>query len=231
MLTRVHALSLSAAASALLIAGCGSSSSGNGVASKSAQEIAKTAINAAGAAQSVHTSGTVENGGHALRLDAKVNVEKSLEGEFTQDGYSFKIIVVDGNAYLNGKGAFEHFGNPAFTKLLNGRWLQIPASDPEFHAFSQFTHLHELFKLPSEHPSLTKLGESTINGQKVIGVRDNSKGGVLYVATTGTAYPVAITKAVGSNQILTFGDWNATFRITAPKNSINLSELTSGSGK
>ena len=73
------------------------------------------------------------------------------------------------------------------------------------------------------HGKLAKGDETTVNGVKVIAVRDTTKGGTLYVATTGTPYPVFIQRA-GDGKI-TFDRWNEAFALKAPAGAVDLSKI------
>jgi hypothetical protein len=51
----------------------------------------------------------------------------------------------------------------------------------------------------------------------------------MYVATTGKPYPLQVSKnSGGQSGTVTFSDYNKAFAITAPANSINIDQLTSG---
>jgi hypothetical protein len=72
-------------------------------------------------------------------------------------------------------------------------------------------------------------GETTYHGQKVVAIRDKTKGGTLYVAATGTPYPIAIVRSKTANSgAVTFDDWNMSADVTAPKNAVDLSKLSGG---
>ena len=79
--------------------------------------------------------------------------------------------------------------------------------------------------LTQAHGTLTKGSTSTLGGQPVIAL-NSSKGGTMYVATTGTPYPLQVSKnSGGQSGKVTFSDYNKAFTITAPANSINIDQL------
>jgi hypothetical protein len=55
-----------------------------------------------------------------------------------------------------------------------------------------------------------------------------SGAGTLYVATTGTPYPLEILKKGGSGGSILFDRWNQPVTLTAPANAININQLQSG---
>jgi hypothetical protein len=57
----------------------------------------------------------------------------------------------------------------------------------------------------------------------VVAVNDTSKGGTLYVATSGKAYPVEITGQGGVK--LDFDHFDQSVSLNAPANSIDISQL------
>lgn len=76
-----------------------------------------------------------------------------------------------------------------------------------------------------QHGTLTKGATTTIAGQKVLAVTDASKGGTLYVATTGPPYPVAVSKDGTSSGRVLFSNWNAPVSVLAPANAIDITQL------
>jgi hypothetical protein len=216
-----------------LLGGCGSSSS-NGVESKSPTEIVAASKAAADAATSVHVSGSVIGTG-ALSSGSPITLDLQLassgaHGQLSLGGLGFEIIVTGGTVYIKGSSAFySHIAGPAAAQLLQGKWLKTPAATPEFASISSLTDLHKLIDSSlANHGTLTKTGTTTVNGQKVVGVSDQSQGGTLYVATSGQPYPVQISKGGSGGGAVSFDRWNEHVSITPPTNAIDLSQLRSG---
>lgn len=210
------------------IGACGSSSpSGNGVASKSASDILKSSTNAIQSAKSVHVSGSLSDGGQAIKLDLNILSGQGAKGSMTQNGLSFRLIAVGKFVYINGSPNFwKHFGGSAAASLFQGKWLKAPTNSSDFKSLSSLTNLHSLAQaLLTGHGSLTKGSTSTINGQKVIAITDSSKSSKLYVATTGKPYPVQIAKAGASAQHVDFDHYNAAVGLSPPPKSIDISQL------
>ncbi len=222
---------LAALLTVVLLAGCGgSSSSGNGVASKTPNQILEATKAAAAKAQSVHIAGSIVSEGKPISLDMELVAGKGGKGKISQEGFSIDLIQVNGAVYINGSAAFyRHVGGAAAAQLLQGKWLKAPANSGELASLSSLTNLGKLIETAlASHGTLTKGSETTINGQKAIGITDKSKGGTLYVATTGTAYPIEISKDGSSGGKVVFDKWNQSVTLTAPANAIDINQLQSG---
>jgi hypothetical protein len=230
MRSRITSLGASALAVALL-GGCGSSSSsGNGVASKSPTEIVAAAKTAAAGAATAHVSGSIVDEGKPISLDMELVAGKGGKGKISLEGLSIDLIQVDNAVYINGSTAFyRHVAGPAAAQLLQGKWLKAPASSGNFSSLASLTSLGKLIGTTlASHGTLSSAGTKTIAGQKAVGVSDVSKGGTLYVAATGDPYPLEIVKTGASGGKIVFDRWNKAVTLTAPANAININQLQSG---
>jgi hypothetical protein len=126
-------------------------------------------------------------------------------------------------AQQKGGGAAASFA----ATLFGDKWLKFPAKNHQFQALTSPTKANSIFKsLTSNHGKLENQGEKTYKGQSVVAITDTTKGGTLYVAATGTPYPVALTKAGGkTGGAIKFGDWNQPVTLTAPKGALDLSQF------
>lgn len=214
------------------LAGCGSSSNSNNIASKSATEILSESKAAAVSASSVHVSGSIESGAAPVTIDLNLAAGKGAQGEISENGASFKLILVGGTAYISGSSAFyRSLGGAAAAQLLDGKWLKASATTGEFASFDSLANMRQLIDTTlAAHGVLAKGATSTVNGQQAIAITDTNKSGTLYVATTGKPYPVAITKGGSENGKITFDKWNQPVTITAPSDSVDLSELKALAG-
>lgn len=225
---RLSTTLLTLAAVSAAVAGCGGSSSGNGVESKSAAEIVSAAKAAADKAQSVHVSGDVKTGGASLNLDLQLVEGEGAKGKISEGGLSFELIRIGDTAYISGSGSFyERFGGKEAAKLLKDKWLKAPATTGEFATLGSLTDLRQLIDSAlGEHGKLKKGSTTTIDGQKVIEVKDVTHGGSLYVATTGKPYPIEI-KGGGakSSGTVSFDKWDEEVKLKAPSESIDITKL------
>jgi hypothetical protein len=215
----------------LLLAGCGgsSSSSGNGVAAKSADEILQASKSAASSAVSVHIEGSIVSGGKPISLNMELVAGKGGKGTIAQEGFSIDLIQVGGNVYIDGSDAFyKHVAGATAAQLLDGKWLKAPADSGELASLSSLTNLGKLIDSAlANHGPLAKSPEKTISGQKSIGLNDTTKGGTLYVATTGSPYPIEILKTGSDGGKVTFDRWNKAVKLAAPADAIEISKLQS----
>jgi len=212
------------------LAGCGSSSSGNGLASKSPSQIVVAAKAAAAGAATAHVSGSIVDEGKPISLNMELEAGRGGKGTIALEGLSIRLIQIGGTVFINGSDAFyRHVAGAAAAQLLRGKWLKAPASAGNFSSLASLTNLDKLIGTTlASHGALTGAGTRTVNGQKAVGVTDKTKGGTLYVAATGAAYPLEIVKAGSSGGTIVFDRWNKPVTLTAPAGAININQLQSG---
>jgi hypothetical protein len=228
---RIVALLALGALLALLVAGCGgSSSSGNGVADKSPDQILEASKTAAKEADSVHIEGSILSKGKPIALNMQLLAGKGGKGTISQEGFTIALIQTNGAVYINGSAAFyRHVAGPAAAQLLQGKWLKAPAGSGELASLASLTDLSTLIDTAlANHGTLTKGHTTTIEGQPAIALLDAAKSGALYVATTGKPYPLQITKAGAEKGQVSFNRWNQPVTLTAPSGAIDISKLQNG---
>jgi hypothetical protein len=217
-----------AVAVAIVVSACGSSSSSstNGIASKSANEIVSSTNQAIKTAKSVHVSGSLVSSGEPITLDLNIVSGKGGSGQMSENGLTFQLVNLNKTVYVKGTPAFwRHFGGSAAAQLFQGKWLKAPATG-NFASFAQLTNLPTLFsRILSSHGTLAKGSPTTVNGQKVIAVKDTTEGGTLYVSTTGQPYPVQISKTGSDGGRLVFDHYNRPVTLTAPSNAIDITQF------
>ena len=209
-------------------AGCGGGSKSNGEAAKTADQVVTDAKTAATSAKAVHVSGSITDAGQPLTLDITIVKDAGGQGTMSESGLKFEIIRVGSKAYIKGSDAFlRKFAGAAGAQLLKGKWLQGSATTGDLAALAPLTDIGKLFNgALGSHGKLENNGETTFKGQKVVAIEDTTQGGTLYVASTGTPYPVAIVGGKDQGTI-TFDKWNDTMSITAPKGAVDMSKLGS----
>jgi hypothetical protein len=219
---------------ALLVAACGSSSSsstssGNGIATKSTDQILKSTVAAAESAHSVHVSGTVHSGG-TLGIDLDLVTGKGASGSISQGAEKFKLVVTGGNFYFQGNRAFwlKVGHSEAAVKLFLGKWIREPSAAGQFAAVSHLTSIKNLVSgVLKQHGKVTKGVTSTVGGQRALALHD-SRNGTLYVAATGKPYPLKVSGTGSSGGDISFTQYNHTFTIAAPSHSVNAAQLQQG---
>jgi hypothetical protein len=212
---------------AAAVAGCGSSSGGNGIARKTPTEILAGAKVLADSANSVHVSGSILSGRAPITLDMYLLASKGGRGQLSENGLSFELIQIHGTVFLKGSPAFyRHVAGATAAQLLQGRWLKAPASAGNLASLASLTDLRQLMDATlAAHGPLVKGAVVTVDGRKALAITDTSQGGTLYVATTGPPYPVAVAKGgTGSGKIV-FDHWNGPVSVTAPANAIDITQL------
>lgn len=220
-------------AAALLLVGCGSSGTKiNGEAAKTADEILADALAAATQATSVHVSGSGSQGGTSLDLNLYLVAGKGGRGHLNVNGLSFDIISIGSTAYFKGDSRFwANFGGGVASELLKGRWLSEPSGTGDLASFASLTDIAKFFSaVLGSHGTLSKGATSTVNGQPVIALNDPSNNGILYVATTREPYPVELTSTKGKGGTITFGQWNESFTLAPPADSVDINKLKSATG-
>lgn len=210
-----------------LLAGCGGGGTkSNGEASKSGADVVTDAIAAANGAKSVHVKGTGTSNGQPLLIDLYLVAGKGGKGRLTISGLTFDIVRIDGEAYFKGDKKFwTNFGGSAVASLVQGRWLKESALKGQFASFTPLTDIAQLFNaILASHGNLKNKGEVTRNGVRVVELDDLTKGGSLFVASTGTPYPLSIAKK--SEGEITFTAWNESVALAPPANAIDAAKLT-----
>jgi hypothetical protein len=227
---RVPALAL--LLTAVLLAGCGGSkkesSSSNGEASKSANQVLADARAAATNASSTHVSGSIVSGNTPIKLDLTMASGKGAEGTMSTNGLSFNLVRVGDTLYIQGTDEFyKHFAGAAVAQLLHGKWLKASATQWQLKSLAPLTNISALFSgISTHHGTLVNDGAKTYRGQKVIVIRDTSDNSKLYVAATGKPYPVAIVGGKkGQSGAITFDDWNKPVSLSAPSDALDLGKF------
>jgi hypothetical protein len=214
----------------VLLAGCGSSGSGNGIASKTPQEILARAKALADDATSVHVAGSITSGGMPITFDLQVLAGEGGRGQLAENGLSFELIQTRRFVYIKGSPAFyTHIGGAAAAQVLQGKWLKAPTASSEFASLASLTDLRQLVDTTlADHETLSRGAVTTVDGHKAIAVNDTSQGGTIYIATTGPPYPIEVTKAGSGGGTITFNQWNQPVTLTAPASAIDITQLRSG---
>jgi hypothetical protein len=217
-LRRLLTVLLSTALTTAFVA-CGGSS-GNGVASKSANQILAASKAAAASATSVHLATTTGE----VVLD--VNLSRTgATGRLTLSGKTLEITRVGNTIYLKANPTvYKALGITA--KVPSNAWLKASASQAgQLAAFTEMSG--ETTRLLNLEGPLTKGPTTTVNGQKVVELKQAKKiyTRSLYVATTGKPYPIEILLRGQVTGKTTFSDWNKPVTPTAPANSVDISQL------
>jgi hypothetical protein len=210
---------------ASLLGGCGGSSANRGLAAKSPVQILAATKAAAEGAATVHVVGSFLSAGKPLSIDMELLRERGGRGRITLEGLDIELIRVDRILYIDGSAAFyRRLAGPAAARLLQGKWLKVPASAGNFSSFASLTDLGRLLDTTLEaHGQLARGTTGTVDGQRALALRDVSTGGTLSVAATGSPYPLQIVRRGGGR--ITFDRWNKPLVLTPPASSVNINAL------
>ena len=211
---------------AVLTTGCGGSSSSNNEATKSAAAVFSDAQRAALAATSVHVAGALNDAGNALSLDLVLEHEKG-KGTMSESGLSFHIVRIGGDAYIKGSDEFlKQFAGAAAAQLFHDKWLKGSITTGNLKALAPLTDITKLFKgALGSHGKLVNEGETDFQGQKAVAIKDSSDGSTLYVAASGTPYPLGARQGGKAKNAITFDHWNDAVSIVAPKGAVDIGKL------
>ena len=229
-MTRRSAIRLLGPAVLLLVTGtlaaCGGGSSSNGVADKTPTQILTEAKQAARDAGSVHVSGSITDQGTTIGVDLHIG-KTAGAGSITLHGSKIDLVRAGDTVYIRAPASFYTSlgAGAAAGQLLDGKWLKASAKSKEFSDLAQLTAL-DAFTAQALKPdgTVSKGDETTVDGQKVIQLK-SSKGGSLFVATTGKPYPVQLEGSGTSKGTITFSDWGSSVKADAPAKSIDLAKL------
>jgi hypothetical protein len=227
-------------AAVLFAAGCGggggsgggssSTSPSSGLAAKPAAVVVRDASKAARDASSFHVLGQVHSSGKLLSVDISLVRGKGGTGTVTVGGSKVDLVLVGNSGYMRAGSAFwKKYASQAgaFAQLFADKWIKFPAKGGQVGSLTSLVDTSSLFKsLTTSHGKLETKGETTYNGQSVVAIHDVTKDSTLYVAATGTPYPVGLVKTAGPDAgTVAFDHWNEPVTLTAPKGALDFSHL------
>jgi hypothetical protein len=213
---------------AALVAGCSSgAASPNGLMADSPAQIVAAARAAAAGAASVRVAGSIVRGGKPISINMELVAGQGGQGRVALEGISFRLVGIDGALYVSGASAFyRRLAGAAAARVMRGKWLK-GAQHGALRALLSLTRLGSLLSAAlSAHGALSRAADATVEGQRALAVSDTASGGTLYVASTGTPYPLEIVER-GAERLM-FERWNQAVTLTVPVNAIDIRQLQSG---
>lgn len=217
---------------AALLAGCGTSSSaGNRLAAAPPAQILAAAETAAAHAAAVRVAGSILSEGEPISLNMELLPSKGGAGELTLPGARVELIELDGLMYVKGDAGFLRrlARRAAAVRALAGRWLLAPSRANPLAPLAQLTSVRTLVERTlSQHGPLTRAPDATIAGQRAVAISDRSSHATLYIAATGTPYPLEITVRGRAQGQIRFTRWNEQVTLAPPANPVNLAGLLGG---
>ncbi|MCU7724263.1 hypothetical protein ODJ79_11105 [Actinoplanes sp. KI2] len=191
--------------------GTASAAAGNGVAGLTAAEIVTKAKAALKDAKSFRAKGTTTEDGQKLNLDMEVRGTDAL-GRLSVGTATVELLSVGGKQYMKPNAAFwttlgglKAAEAKTVIALMGNRWLIVKKKGGDLSSFFESVKVDEILKPAG---TVTKVAGKQIGDYPTVGVKD-SKGGTLYVATTGAPYPIRIDG--GADGSFAFSDFGKTF--------------------
>jgi hypothetical protein len=142
------------------------------------------------------------------------------------------VRVVANTAYVKGDAfALSSYVGLSAAQVARyaGKWILIPHTASVFKSVAEAVRLDSTIAELQLSPPFTNVGTSTMQGQRVIGVRGReTQNGItatatLYVRAAGTPLPVAEVASEGQIHVsVVFGKWNERVSVTAPAGAVPL---------
>lgn len=145
-------------------------------------------------------------------------VGRGSQGFVSQDGSTFDLLVVDGDAYVRGNLDWLAAAVDAEARrTLGEKWLLLPESvaqtlapftDPELFATAALT----------TDGSVQTVGVSLIDGSPALGIRFLNSEATVWLAGVGEPHPILIERlgATAADGVLRFSDVGADVTLQAP---------------
>lgn len=195
------------------------SPSDNGVAALGAEQILAKAKSALKSAETVRIKGAAGSGSERFDIDMRYTAT-SAQGTIAVAGQPIEMRRIGSTVYVKGSREFwtSHVP-PAAVQLLTGKWLKSPMTDQRFAGLAELTDLSKAADgILEPDGTITKGEKKVVAGAPAIALVSSGKdGGKLYIATTGTPYPLQIvpTKPADSGQIA-FTEYGKPVTVTPP---------------
>jgi hypothetical protein len=233
------ALTVIAAAAAVLLAGCSQGTSGtgtstepgtgtsaaapkkpagNGVADLPAADIVTRAGQALRQADTVRVSADLVSGTDKIKLDLRISGTKGAVGTVSVSAAPFTVLRIGPTAYLKGDAAtWTKAGAAEAAQTLAGKWIKVPTNDKDFAEFVKFTQVSTLADLFVTEGGTADKTATSLRGQAAVKLSD-SDGSALYVATSGKPYPLRVQQAATATDhgTVDFTDFNRPVTLTPP---------------
>jgi len=215
-------IGIGAVGMALFLSACGSSGSSNGLSSKSAKQILDESLAAMKTAKSVTLTGSITSNGARLGLDLDLTSTGAVGGSINESNEKLDVVVLGSKDYVKAPAAFwESSGHLSSSQAaaIAPHWVAVPSTLTS--SFSSLSLAGLSKSLSTDNGTLSKVGTKTISGKSSVGVH-SSKGGTLWVRSSGDPYPVAITGTLGTSSAdVNFSNWNSAPLPVAPKGALS----------
>lgn len=207
------------------LAGCGGSS--EDLTAKPAAEILAASAQAARGANGVRVLSRLSAGGLPVITELQLAGREGGRARLSFGRVSSEAIRIANTVYLKASPLVaQRLTSTTGTHIAAGSWVKAPANNADVVQSAALTEPGGELTLLLRGPtlSLTKGPIITINGQKAIELKTKGKlyMGAIYIAATGTPYPIKIVKHGQETGQITFSDWNDPANLTPPTHAIEI---------
>jgi hypothetical protein len=202
------------------------SSSTSALAGLSAEQVLEKSKAAAAAAKSVHVVGQIVQSTGTTAFDLTLTDQPAATGTIKLGGGTVEIVRIGGDVYFKAdeKTLASGLGGSSdeLAKLVSGRYIKGPLTDPRLAGFTQLTSLKDFTgNVLTPSASISRVEGKEVDGVPTVGLRNDNKenGGTLYVADAAEPYPLLIESLAGrasDTGNLQMKEWDADVEITAP---------------
>jgi len=178
------------------------------------------------AQKTFHIQGSGSDGsGNALSFDIRYGSNGS-QGTIGISGTSLKLLVIGTDSYLYGDSAFwqtalagQSTAGVTVATVAN-KWVKVDATGSDYkELFSLLDPKQFLSQADSDTSTVSKVGNSTYQGQQVVVFKDSSDDSSIYIRRYGAPLPIAITSPAGSKDgagSFTFTDYGKPYTVQQP---------------
>ena len=152
---------------------------------------------------------------------------KGASGEVLLGGVRVDLVRIHRVLYVKADAPFySRAAGPTGARALAGRWLSTSAEVGPLAPLGQLTSVGELINATlARHGRLAGAHLTTLYGRSVVALRDPGRDSTLYVAATGTPYPLEIRTGGRHHGELVFDRWNQQVTLAAPPNPIDAEQF------
>ena len=170
---------------------------------------------------------TGKDSGQEIDYNMTLADGKGCEGTFAEQGMgSFKILeigsavwILPSETFLKKNGASD----PAVLDVVNGKWLKFDKASSSglgslasiCTASSLTSHLPAV-SAGSDTAGLTKAGETTFHGERVLKITEQGEPGAIYVSDTARPDIVTFDDPSSGNGSVVLSGYDAPVTLTAP---------------
>ena len=189
--------------------------------SRSADEVLAAARAALLRASSVHAKGDLVSDGTPYTIDMRMVRGVGAAGTMAVQGKGLKLVRIGDTAYVQPDAAFlrSATNSASSVRLLSGTYFKVTARKSALFApFVALTDAEQAFGPTLAPPGVLTKGQVTrVNKQRVLDVLvDGGKSGHVFVALSGTPYPVRIVYGSSASEHVDLDGFGSRVKLTAP---------------